>query len=91
MKYNPYYNKSIMNIKQLELDLKKQDFICHMSEDGNELLVNYYWGSGCAQIRLSPSNDWFIGYYRCFKESKFYRASTNWEVVKLLKKLLIKV
>lgn len=38
MKYNQYYNKETMNIKQLDLDLKKQNFICRMSEDGNELL-----------------------------------------------------
>lgn len=89
MKYNQYYNKETMNIKQLDLDLKKQNYICRMSEDGNNLLVNYYWSLGYAHIRLSPSNDWFIAYYQPFKEAKFYKASTNWEVVKLLKKLLI--
>lgn len=73
MKYNQYYNKETMNIKQLDLDLKKQN----------------YWSLGCAHIRLSPSNDWLIAYYQPFKEAKFYKVSTNWEVVKLLKKLLI--
>lgn len=30
MKYNQYYNKETMNIKQLDLDLKKQNFIKHL-------------------------------------------------------------
>lgn len=28
MKYNEYYNKNVMNFKQLALDLKKQGFRC---------------------------------------------------------------
>lgn len=91
MKYNQYYNRETMNIKQLNLVLNKQNFICRMSDDGDELSVNYYWSLGYTHIRLSPSYDWFIAYYQPFKEAKFYKASTNWEVVKLLKKLLIEV
>lgn len=29
MKYNEYYNKNVMNFRQLALDLKKQGFICN--------------------------------------------------------------
>lgn len=41
MKYNEYYNKNVMNFRQLALDLKKQGFRCEISEDGNYLLVYY--------------------------------------------------
>lgn len=67
MKYNPYYNKSTMNLKQLTSDLEKQGFVCKISDDDDYLCVTYF---------------------RPFNMTEFYRASTNWEVVKLLKKTL---
>lgn len=30
MRVNPYYNRETMNLKQLDLDLKKQGFICRL-------------------------------------------------------------
>lgn len=30
MRYNEYYNKNVMNFKQLALDLKKQGFRCEL-------------------------------------------------------------
>lgn len=39
MKYNEYYNKDTMNLKQLAKDLEKQGYICELSEDGEYLSV----------------------------------------------------
>lgn len=87
--HNPYYNKSTMNYKQLARDLEKQGFTCKLSEDGDYLCVYYLCFLDYVEISLAESRDWFVTYYQPFKEAKFYKASTNWEVVKLLKKLLI--
>lgn len=89
MKYNPYYNKSTMNLKQLARDLEKQGFACKISEDGDYLCVYYLCFLDYVEIDLTGYMDWSVTYYRPYKTTEFYRASTNWEVVKLLKKLLI--
>lgn len=78
MKVNPYYNKDTMNLKQLTRDLEKQGYTCGLSENGDYLCVYYL----CYK-------DWAVTYYQPFKESKFYHASTNWGVIKLLRNLLI--
>lgn len=83
MMHNPYYNKSTMNLKQLARDLEKQGFSCKISEDGDYLCVYY--------LCFLDYMDWSVTYYQPYKTIEFYRASTNWEVVKLLKKLLAEV
>ena len=39
MKYNQYYNKEVMNLKQLTRDLEKQGYTCGLSENGDYLCV----------------------------------------------------
>lgn len=53
---NPYYNKSIMNLKQLARDLEKQGFIC---------FIDYI------EIALTGYMDWSVTYYRPFKAAEF--------------------
>lgn len=89
MKYNEYYNKNVMNFRQLALDLKKQGFRCEISEDGNDLLVYYLCFSGYADICLSASHDWSVTYYQPFKDDEIYSVHTNWSLIKLLNKLMI--
>lgn len=89
MKVNPYYNKDTMNLKQLARNLKKQCFTCELSEDGDYLLVYYFYYLDYVIIALSDYNDWSVIHYQLFKEPKVYHASTNWSVIKLLRKLLI--
>ena len=91
MKYNEYYNKNVMNFKQLALDLKKQGFRCEFSEDGNELLVYYLCFSDYAAICLSASHDWSVAYYRPLKEVEIYSVPTNWSLIKLLNNLMVEV
>lgn len=62
MKYNQYYNKNTMNLKQLAKDLENKGY-----------------------------KDWSVTYYKPFKEITFYKAATNWAVIKLLNKLLVEV
>lgn len=89
MKYNPYYNKSTMNLKQLASDLEKQGFVCKISDDDDYLCVYYLCYLDYVEIELTSYMDWSVTYFRPFNMTEFYKASTNWEVVKLLKKLLI--
>lgn len=89
MRYNEYYNKNVMNFRQLALDLKKQGFRCEISEDGNDLLVYYLCFSDYAEICLSASHDWSVAYYQAFKDVEIYSVPTNWSLIKLLNKLMI--
>lgn len=41
MKYNQYYNKNTMNLKQLARDLENKGYTCELSEDGDYLCVYY--------------------------------------------------
>ena len=91
MKYNEYYNNSVMNFRQLALDLKKQGFRCEISEDGNYLLVYYLCFSDYAKICLSASHDWTVVYYHDFKDVKNYSVHTNLSLIKLLNKLMVEV
>lgn len=91
MKYNKYYNKNVMNFKQLALDLKKQGFRCEFSEDGNYLLVYYLCFSDYAAICLSASHDWSVAYYQPFKDLEIYSVPTNWSLIKLLNNLMVEV
>lgn len=98
MRVNPYYNKGTMNLKQLALDLKKQGYICRISKDCDTLIIqhfNYYLGF--VEISMTDFKDWRVLYYdasiRAFtmnpqKGVRTYSASTNWGVIKLLRKLL---
>lgn len=88
MKYNQYYNKEVMNLKQLIRDLEKQGFTCELSEDDDYLCVYYTSYLYYVEISLTNYKDWFVAYYKCFKEPIIYHASTNWGVIKLLRKLL---
>ena len=82
MKYNQYYNKSTMNIKQLAKDLEKQGYTCKLSEDGDYLCVYYLCFFDYVEISLTGYKDWSVTYYN---------ATTNWSVIKLLNKLLVEV
>lgn len=88
MRVNPYYNKDTMNLKQLASDLERQGFTCEISEDGDYLCVYYLCYIDYIEIALTGYKDWSVAYYQPFKELKIYKASTNWGVIKLLRKLL---
>lgn len=88
MKYNEYYNKN-MNFKQLTCDLEKQGFTCKLSEDGDYLSVYYPCYLDYIEVSLTGFKDWCIAHYQPFKGLKIYNASTNYSVIKLLRKLLI--
>ena len=91
MKYNQYYNKNTMNLKQLAKDLEKQGYTCKLSEDGDYLCVYYLCFLDYVEISLTGYKDWCVTYYKPFKEITFYKASTNWSVIKLLNKILVEV
>ena len=80
MKQNQYYSKRTMNLKQLRRDLENQ----------GGLHVNYYSKIAIiyVEISLTGYKDWSVIYYKSFKEISFYKAATNWEVIKILNKLL---
>lgn len=89
MRHNEYYNKDTMNLKQLTRDLEKQGFTCKISDDGDYLSVYYLCYLDYVEITLTGFKDWSVAYYRPFKGLEFYKATTNWSVIKLLRKLLI--
>lgn len=91
MKQNQYYNKRTMNLKQLTSDLEKQGFTCELHEDCDYLRVHYLCFLDYVEISLTEYKDWYVTYYESFKEISFYKASTNWGVIKLLNNLLIEV
>ena len=84
MKQNQYYNKPTMNLKQLSRDLEKTGFTC-------KLCVYYLCFLDYVEISLTGYKDWSVTYYKPFKEITFYKAATNWAVIKLLNKLLTEV
>lgn len=89
MKYNQYYNKEVMNLKQLASDLEKQGFTCEIAEDGEYLTAYYLCFLDYVEIALTGYKDWYVAYFAPFKGMKVYRSSTNWSVIKLLNKLLV--
>lgn len=92
MKQNQYYNKRTMNLKQLTRDLEKQGFTCELLfEDSDYLCVHYLCFLDYVEISLTGYKDWSVIYYKPFKEISFYKASTNWGVIKLLNELLVEV
>lgn len=86
---NPYYNNDTMNLKQLAKDLENQGYTCELSEDGDYLCVYYLCYLDYAEISLTGYKDWSVAYHEVFKEKKFYKATTNWSVIKLLRNFLI--
>lgn len=89
MKYNQYYNKEVMNLKQLTCDLENQCYTCKLSENGDYLCVYYLCYLDYVEISLTKSKYWSVAYYHLFKDPEIYHLFTNWEVIKLLRKLLI--
>lgn len=89
MKYNQYYNKEVMNLKQLTRDLEKQGYTCELSENGDYLCVYYLCYLDYVEISLTKSKYWCVAYYHLFKDPEIYHLSTNWGVIKLLRKILI--
>lgn len=89
MKYNEYYNKDTMNLKQLAKDLEKQGYICELSEDEEYLSVYYLCYLDYVEITLTGFKDWSVAYCHSFKGLEIYKVTTNWSVIKLLRKLLI--
>lgn len=95
---NPYYNKDTMNLKQLAIDLKNQGFICKLSKDCDTLIIHHFnHYLGFVEISMTDFKDWKVLYYDASKRSfildpqkgiRTYSASTNWSVIKLLRKLL---
>ena len=84
---NPYYNKETMNLKQLAKDIEKQGFTCEYCEEYDSLIVTYYGVINYVEISLTGYKDWCVAYCDPFNDTYFYNESTNWGVIKLLKKL----
>lgn len=89
MKYNPYYNNSTMNLKQLSYDLYKQGYECELNEETNTLIVARFYILDFIKITLTSDKYWRVSYHQVFNEIKIYTVPTNWSVIKLLRKLLI--
>lgn len=89
MRLNPYYNNETMNLKQLTRDLEKQRFTCKISDEADYLSVYYLCYLDYFEIALTGFKDWSVAHYHPFKGLEIYKASTNWSVIKLLRKLLI--
>lgn len=89
MKYNQYYNRNTMNIKHLAKELEKQGYTCKLFEDGDYLCVYHLCFLDYVEISLTGYKDWSVTYYKPFKEITFYKAATNWSVIKLLNNLLV--
>ena len=87
MRVNPYYNKDTMNLKQLTRDLEKHNYTCVLSDEDDCLYVCISYVD-YIEIALTGYKDWCIAYYQAFKDVENYHASTNWGVIKLLRKLL---
>lgn len=85
---NSYYNAT-MNYKQLASDLEKQGLRCDYDDKLNIMFVSYLNFIEKVGIELSKTKYWKVYFYDCFRDISYYEKSTNWEVVKLLKKLLI--
>lgn len=98
MKVNPYYNKDTMNLKQLALDLKIQGFICRLSKYHDALIIDSFkYPLGFVEVSMTGFKDWRVLYYEASKREfilnpqkgvRTYSVSTNWGVIKLLRKLL---
>lgn len=98
MKYNQYYNKEVMNLKQLASDLEKQGFICRLNNGCDTLIIQHFkYYFSFVEITMTGFKDWRVLYYDCSKRAfimnpqkgiRTYSASTNWGVIKLLRKLL---
>lgn len=98
MRVNPYYNKDTMNFKQLASDLDKQGFICRLSNTCDTLIIQHFkYYFSFVEITMTGFKDWRVLYYdgskRAFimdpqKGIRTYSTSTNWGVIKLLRKLL---
>ena len=48
-------------------------------------------GFTCKLSEDDDYKDWSVTYYKPFKDITFYKAATNWAVIKLLNKLLTEV
>lgn len=98
MRINPYYNNDTMNIKQLASDLEKQGFICRLNNSCDTLIIQHFkYYFSFVEITMTGFKDWWVLYYDGSKRSfimdpqkgiRTYSASTNWSVIKLLRKLL---
>lgn len=98
MRINPYYNNDTMNLKQLASDLDKQGFICRINNACDTLIIqNFKYYFSFVEITMTGFKDWRVLYYDASKKSfimdpirgiSVYSASTNWGVIKLLRKLL---
>lgn len=74
--------------RQLAKDLENQAYICKLSEEGEYMSVYYLWYLDYVEIALTGFKDWSVAHYNPFKGLKIYKATTNWSVIKLLRKLL---
>lgn len=98
MRINPYYNKDTMNLKQLTCDLEKEGYICRVNNACDTLIIQHFkYYFSFVEISMTVFKDWRVLYYdgskRAFimnpqKGIRTYSASTNWGVIKVLRKLL---
>lgn len=98
MRINPYYNNDTMNLKQLAYDLEKQGFICRLSKYHDSLIIDSFkCHLDFVEVTMTGFKDWRVLYYEASKREfimnpqkavRTYSASTNWGVIKLLRKLL---
>lgn len=86
MKYNQYYNKEVMNLKQLARDLERQGFTCEIAEDGEYLTAHYLCYLDYVEISLTGYKDWSVDHYQPFKGVEIYHAATNWGSYQVVEK-----